>query len=855
MAQQYVTSAGTLTIPGSYATWTAATNNSGLSTAGVVVLIGEADSGPDFTLESPLNDNAFGTDQGSAVQAKYRSGDLVDAFRALSAPSNDPAITGTPSRVVLVKTNPSVRASSPILTFNSAAYSYLADKSYGKSGNLIYWKVLANQLEVLPTTGTFTWINNVAAFNATARVDGGAEQSLNMALHQTPAQAQAAFDGLSGVSATGGVLRTVLPGASGTLQLTANSNGSITVLYSGTFSNIPQPGDTLHIPTGSSLATDSDGGGTGDVATPGNIGAYIVVTATSNSVTATKLSDADYVSATVGIITPPVTKTAVSVGATTDMSFYSPITVSVDSVTTKLAGRTLEINEVAAGGGHTDILGHCAYTLSGSTIAPVGWISRTGAAYVITSAAEYQASLSVNRQSDNIQELLVAGGEIALKLGVVATSAQVVIDSVGMTFSTVGAASTINPIAFKDYPTLADLAQYIGSNSGWTCTLGNNLLGQLPSSALDQGTFTLASTFGAQTARLKIDAYRMFNKVSSESVLVRMQDSALATAGTVRAAGGLPAPTTSWTYLANGNKGHTTAATVTAAIDACQKVNCNFIVPLFSQDASLNVTAGLTESGSDYTVDAINDYLRTHVLAMSQLKRHRNRQGFPSKRDTFTNARTAASNQATLRQAMPFQDIKLVGTDGSIHQYHPWMASVLAAGMQAAGQYKGLVNKLVNISGAVQAAGDFDDQDDSAVENALISGLLPLKRDETGGWKWVSDQTTYGKDNNFIYNSIQAVYVADLIAMTSRTRMERAFVGQSVADISAPLAKAFLDTMMSDFMRLKFIAPSDDAPKGYKNAVIQLTGTTLLVSCEVKLAGMIYFVPISFVMSQVTQTA
>ena len=292
-----------------------------------------------------------------------------------------------------------------------------------------------------------------------------------------------------------------------------------------------------------------------------------------------------------------------------------------------------------------------------------------------------------------------------------------------------------------------------------------------------------------------------------------------------------------------------------AAIDACEKVRGNFMVPLFARDYAADIADGLTESGSTYTIDAINAYVRTHVLKMSTLKRRRNRQAFLSKKDTFANARSAASNIASFRCSMCFQDCKTVSSAGTVTQYQPWMNAVVAAGMQAAGFYRAIVAKFANISGALQAAGDYDDQDITATENALTSGLLPLVRAESGGWKWVSDQTSYGKDSNFVFNSIQAVYAADIIAMTCATRMENAFVGQSVADVSAPLAKAFLDTIMGDFMRLKLIASSDDAPKGYKNAVIRISGPSMVVSAEIKLAGCIYFVPISFLVSQVSQFA
>jgi hypothetical protein len=204
---------------------------------------------------------------------------------------------------------------------------------------------------------------------------------------------------------------------------------------------------------------------------------------------------------------------------------------------------------------------------------------------------------------------------------------------------------------------------------------------------------------------------------------------------------------------------------------------------------------------------------------------------------------------------MAFQDFKGVASTGSVSQFQPWYGACLAAGMQGAGFYKSICKKYINCSGVLQAAADFADNNDSQVEDALLSGLLPAERVTTGGYRWISDQTTYGLDSNFVYNSIQAVYVADVVALSLAQRMENAFVGQTLGDVSAAAALGFIQAVMGEFLRLKLIAPSDDAATGYKNVVVKIQGPVMMVSLEIKLATAIYFIPISFTVSQVTQTA
>jgi hypothetical protein len=307
--------------------------------------------------------------------------------------------------------------------------------------------------------------------------------------------------------------------------------------------------------------------------------------------------------------------------------------------------------------------------------------------------------------------------------------------------------------------------------------------------------------------------------------------------------------------LAGGTKGGSTDASFTAALVLLENIRCNFVVSLVSRDASSDITDALTESTSTYTIDAVNAAVKTHVLKMSTLKRRRARQGLVSYRGSYVNAKLQAGTSAHHRIWVGFQDIRALAADGTLKLFQPWMACVTAAGMQAAAFYKAIVNKAANINSAVQAAGDWSFNSETDLEDALQNGLCPIALSEEGGYKWVSDQTSYQKDNNFVHNSLQAVYAADVIAATTQTKMQSRFVGESLADISAGGALSFLEGIMREFMRLKLIAPSSDAPLGFKNVRISISGVAMTVSFEVKLAGALYFIPINFTVSQVTQTA
>lgn len=852
MAQRFVTDQGTMIIPSAAATYKVATANSGLSATGIVALVGEAEAGPDFSIEDDLDDVTFGPDQEADVIAKFRSGPLVDAFRAASAPSNDPRISGAPSRLVLVKTNQSTKASLTVDKYDTTDYGVLADKSYGNLGNLISVDLDAADTEVIPTTGAFTYIPAVGSVEYNMRANGGASVGGTLSANTSPTALVSTIAALAGVIATGGTNRNVTTGLASpdTIALTVISGNSVQIdIAGGVWGTTPTVGDTMTISTGSVID-----GGVGEE----NTGAYVVTGATTTQILATKLSDAGKTSpaGVPGTITAPASVGAIAFSGTpaNDIAVYAPVTISLEAGDPLDGrGKSLEIAQLTGG---TDLLERTAYALGTTTRIVDGasgnWVSRSASPQLLTSAVEYRVKVTAARQFDNMSEELEAGGEVAFRVGYTGTTASLTVSDTTLTITVAGGTGTSQTCNLRDFQTLADLATYLNSKTGYTCSVGNAALGNLPAAALDDQTaIGAATTHGVATCRLKVDAYRFFQKISEESTLLEFTTTG---GDSEQALSGIPAPA-ALTYLTGGAKGSTLSAQVLAALAALEKVQANFVVPLFSTDAADDIVDGETESGSTYAIDAVNLAAKTHAISMSKLKARKNRIAIVSKRTTFDDAKESASNLASFRAAMTFQDVRNLSVDGTIKQFKPWMGAALAAGLQAAGGYRAIVRKLANINGALQAEGDFDDRVNSNVEDALTSGLLPLRRNDTGGYYWVSDQTTYTKDDNFVYNSIQAVYAADIIALSTAQRMEDAFVGESVADVSAAVAMSFLEGIMADFLRLKFIAPSDDAPRGFRNAKIVINGNTMQVNLEVKLAGALYFIPVAFLISAVKQTA
>ena len=205
------------------------------------------------------------------------------------------------------------------------------------------------------------------------------------------------------------------------------------------------------------------------------------------------------------------------------------------------------------------------------------------------------------------------------------------------------------------------------------------------------------------------------------------------------------------------------------------------------------------------------------------------------------------------RCTLAFQKSTQVGSTGVSVNYLPWHSAVIAAGMQCAGFYKAIVNKLANVISFEDPVG-FDSGNPGDVEDALDAGLLFMEKVVAGN-SWVSDQTTYGVDTNFVYNSIQAMYAADIVSLDLASSFKTAFVGKSLADVDAATALSFLASKMDAYKKQKLIAASSDAPLGFKNAKVRIEGPIMYVSVEIKLATAIYFIPINIEISQVTSSS
>jgi len=390
---------------------------------------------------------------------------------------------------------------------------------------------------------------------------------------------------------------------------------------------------------------------------------------------------------------------------------------------------------------------------------------------------------------------------------------------------------------------MSDLVDFINSQTGYSAAAPSSSAQKSPVQ-LDDGVYNVCSSNASLLpGRIKKAAVAFQEALSQSNVL---EFSATASAG-------LPDEIFNAVFLSGGVKGSTSGADVTAAVSDAETINVNFMVPLFSRDAVDDISEALTDSGSAYSIESVHALVKNHILKMSTSKIKKHRMGFLSFWGSYADAKSKAGVQANARINFSMQKTSQVDSVGVVVNYLPWHTACIAAGMQAAGFNQSITNKFANVISFEDPSG-FDSGSPGQIEEAIDAGILFLEKAVSGS-KWVVDQTTYAVDTNFVYNSIQAMYAADLVSLDLADSFQTAFVGKSLADVDASTALSFLSSKMDSYKKQKLIAASSDAPLGFKNAKVSQNGPIMEVSVEIKLTTSILFIPINIELSQVQSVA
>lgn len=529
------------------------------------------------------------------------------------------------------------------------------------------------------------------------------------------------------------------------------------------------------------------------------------------------------------------------------------------------AANTITIKMDPLANGHRTGTGRSFMITNGNANATCGFTDYTFA----TAVAEPLATLSVKDQVSTLVESATVGGDIALMVGRDnsggATTATIQITDTSVILTQAGASPSTYTIPKANFATIQTLADYISSLPGWTATAGSNSVGLQPVSSLDQVAATGALYLGTtarQPARIKRDAAAVA-EFFSLSTMVELIPAA--SASSVKKVG-LPDQqgVTTALYLSGGARGGTSSAEITTALSKFEKIRVNSVVPLFSRDASQDILDGFTDATSTYTIDAIHQAVKSHCNLMATTKKRSERQGYLSCKASYETCKDKIFTMADARLQMAIQDIRQVDSAGNITWLLPWAGACLLAGARGGSPVGNpLTFKYFNITGIRQTGQlmstpeanivvDFDP--DTQYDDAIQSGVTFWEAPQTGGFRLVVDNTTYGKDGNWVYNRAHVLYAADVLAYDFRNQLENIYVGLKNT-VSAAEIKATCESILTTYLVQGITVSTPDAKSGFKQLVVQINGNVVNISVVVKLVESIDFVLADISLQRVQQTA
>jgi hypothetical protein len=474
-------------------------------------------------------------------------------------------------------------------------------------------------------------------------------------------------------------------------------------------------------------------------------------------------------------------------------------------------------------------------------------------------ASEAMVALQLTQKRDTLIESLSVGGNIVLEAGCsnAVASAEVVIDSSKVLLKEAGSiVATFNKATYK---TMKDLVEDMSLVVGWTLMLSDELFGQMSPAILDNVTANALSALN-KPARIKKDAYEVaqFFVESSLADIVSIDGGVTP----VKACGLVDAKTE--TLLASGALGATSMSDINSALTIFEGIRMNSIIPLFSRDAAADIADSLTDSVSDYTIDAIHQAVKNHLSKTATTKERSERQAYLSLKKSFADCQIKANVLADFRAQLFIQDTKNSDSDGELKWFQPWALACLVAGARAGSPVGTPITfKYMNCSGIRHTAQAMstDEQDividfnpRTQYEAAIKSGIVFLENPQTGGFRVVLDNTTYGKDGNWVRNRANVQYAADVLVYDYRSQLESIYVGVKNT-LNANEVKSVCESILAGYLAQGITVASDDAPNGFKGLTVQISGNTITTSFIAKLCEGIDFIFSNITVSRKTSTA
>jgi len=537
-------------------------------------------------------------------------------------------------------------------------------------------------------------------------------------------------------------------------------------------------------------------------------------------------------------------------------------------------GDRISIDLLATGSGASrDGMGICLefdedaeYDKIGVSSAQRGKAISTGSDATSITAADAKRSFVVNRQSDGLTEdsdtnTGEIGGDIHMEIGCnAATTCTLTINATNLIADATGAGASDLNLTLSDYETIADLAEFIDSQTGYSCSIPANINSGLSPTVLDRVTAVgiCATKTGIKPGKVKADSYSVRNYFDRNSALVVVTETTYL---------GLP-DVTAKTFLSGGTRGATTTSDVNDGLVAFESIRINELVTLFSQDASDDIVedADHTDPSSTYDIESIHVATRNHCKNMSNTQNKSERNCYVGYRGTFEECKTQSKTIASEFASIVIQDAQILNSVGELEWAQPHIAACLIAGIQAGTEVgEPATYKFISANGIRHlkkqgvtplSTEDFDSSLIGHKNQAIDNGITPIEAPSSGGIRCVVHNTTYQKDGSYVFNRVHVLEAANYVAYDLRKYLEDIYTGTKAKTGSAESIRNSTIARMMVYLAADIIVGDDTNNQlGYKNLVVTVTGNTAIIDIIITPVQGIDFILARIELDNIRQTA
>lgn len=403
--------------------------------------------------------------------------------------------------------------------------------------------------------------------------------------------------------------------------------------------------------------------------------------------------------------------------------------------------------------------------------------------------------------------------------------------------------------------TMKQLVDTINAATGYTATLANVPSTNRVGSELDPVT-AVDITSAVDLKRLQFEILDIINGSARVSGLfITVPQTGLPTNGTYA--------------LTGGAQGASTNSSFATAFSNSLAKTYNVLLPCVSRDASEDIAdtkLGTTDAASTYDIASVIAAAETHLRLRNETKSRKEAQGMGGIRKTTKAAAfTAISGVGSELMQVAMQDCVALDETGTLNVKMPHVFAAICAGVRLGTEVgEPLTHKFINVAqighiidpDTLLESGDFNSGLDA--DEAIDNGVL-FAEEAQGGFRIVVDNTTYGRDESFVFNRGSVVEASQFVFKTLRETAELVFVGQKVSNGLAQSIKSVVRNKLRELNApdVNIITSSDDAPEGFREDtfVVTVNGNTARVYVEFKPVQGLDFVLFDFTLGDIQQSA